>query len=206
MTMLPAFPALGLLEFSSVALGIRAGDAMVKRAPVATLHAGTVHPGKFLVLVGGEVASVEEAMRAGRVTAGSGAGELVDEIFLPAVHPDVVAAITGGRRPGAGEALGVIETTSVAATLGAADAGVKGARVRLLEVHLADGLGGKAYALFAGALTDVEAAVELAVRSLPRAELLVEQAVIARLHAEMRANLADHAEFGARVRSRAAAG
>jgi microcompartment protein CcmL/EutN len=42
-----------------------AGDAMAKRAPVAALHAGTVHPGKYLVLVSGEVAAVEEALAPG---------------------------------------------------------------------------------------------------------------------------------------------
>jgi microcompartment protein CcmL/EutN len=191
-------PALGLLEFSSIAAGIQAGDAMVKRAPLSTLRAGTVHPGKYLVLVGGEVASVEEALRAGRLAGGRA---LLDEVFLPAVDAAVVAALTGVRRARLGEALGVIETLSVAATIAAADAAVKGARVRLLEVRLADGLGGKAYALLAGAVTDVEVGVEIGARSLARAELLVEQVVIPRLHVEMRANLEAHAEFAPRVRA-----
>ena len=82
-------PAIGLLELSSIAAGIVAGDAMVKRSPVDTLHAGTVHPGKYLVLVGGAVAAVEEALTAGRVAA---AGALLDELFLPAVDPAVISA------------------------------------------------------------------------------------------------------------------
>ncbi len=189
-------PAIGLLELSSIAAGIVAGDAMVKRGPVDTLHAGTVHPGKYLVLVGGAVAAVDEALLAGRAAA---AGSLLDELFLPAVDPAVVSALTGGRRVSDGEALGIVETRTVAATLLAADAGVKGADVVLLEVRLADGLGGKAFALFGGSITDVEAAVEAAVLSLRSADLLVERAVIARLHPEMRDNLRAHAEFGRRV-------
>lgn len=189
-------PALGLLEFRSIAVGILAGDAMVKRAPLDAVRAGTVHPGKYLVLVAGAVASVEEALAAGRAI---GAGALVDELYLPSVHPEVVAALGGARRAGGGEALGVVETTGAAATLGAADAGVKGARVALLEVRLADGLGGKAYALFGGALTDVQVAVDKAVASLASPELLVERVVVAQLHPEMRDNLDAHAEFGARV-------
>ncbi|MEZ4591323.1 MAG: BMC domain-containing protein [Chloroflexota bacterium] len=39
------FPALALLEFSSIAAGIEAGDAMVKRAPVSKIQSGTVQPG-----------------------------------------------------------------------------------------------------------------------------------------------------------------
>ena len=46
-------PALALLELDSIAAGIEAGDAMAKRAPIEILRAGTVHPGKYLVLVGG---------------------------------------------------------------------------------------------------------------------------------------------------------
>ena len=86
-------PALLLLEFDSIAVGIEVGDAMVKRAPLLTLHAGTVHPGKYLVMAGGEVADVEEAWIAGRSTA---SGFEVDEVFLPEVDPQVVSSLTGG--------------------------------------------------------------------------------------------------------------
>lgn len=190
-------PALALLEFSSIAVGIQAGDAMVKRAPVAALRAGSVQPGKYLVLVGGEVAEVEEALAAGRE---AGQAALAGEIFLPAVHPQVVAALTGSRRTSQAEALGVVETRTVAATLGAADAGVKGAAVEILEIRLADGLGGKAYALLAGAVSDVEAAVDLAVASLADPDLLVARVVIPQIHPEMLDNLRAHPEFGVRVR------
>ena len=194
-------PAIGLLELSSIAVGIRAGDAMVKRSPVEVLYAGTVHPGKYLVLVGGEVAHVEEALPAGRE---AGAGALLDEILLPDVHPRVVAALTGRRLTGGAEALGVVETSSVAAILGAADRGVKGAQVELTELRVADDLGGKAYCLFDGPLAEVEAAVEQAVGGLARPELLVAQVVIPRLHEEMAENLEAAAEFAPRVRSRGA--
>ncbi len=189
-------PALLLLEFDSIAVGIEAGDAMAKRAPLATLHAGTVHPGRYLVLAGGEVASVEEALAAGREVGGR---QLVDEVFLPDVHPAVVGAVVGGRRAESHDALGIIETRTVAATLRAADAGVKGAAVTLNEVRLADGLGGKGYALFSGELSDVEAAVEIGVASLPSPDRLVAQVVIPRIHGEMLENLHAHAEFLPRV-------
>ncbi len=191
-------PAIALLEFSSIAIGIRAGDAMVKRAPLDTVYAGTVHPGKYLVLVGGAVASVEEALAAGREWGGHA---LIDEIFLPAVHPDVIRALAGGRQTSDAEALGVIETKTVAATIGAADAGVKGAQVTLLEILLADGLGGKGYALFAGAVQDVEAAVEIGVASLADPSQLIAEVVIARFHPEMLENLRADTRFRPRVQS-----
>ena len=56
----PSFSHLGT-HVASIAAGILAGDAMVKRATLDVVHAGTVHPGRFLVLVGGSVGEVEEA-------------------------------------------------------------------------------------------------------------------------------------------------
>jgi microcompartment protein CcmL/EutN len=188
-------PAIALLELDSIAVGIVAGDAMAKRSPIDVLYAGTVHPGKFLVLVGGGVADVEEALDAGRAVAD---GCILDQVLLPDVHPDVVAAIRGKRRTGTGEALGVIETRTVAALLDAADAGVKGARVRLLELRLADGLGGKAYLLFDGTVSDVEAAVEIGSGRIASSAGLVTR-IVAQLHREMRDNLEADARFRPRV-------
>lgn len=193
----PIEPALGLLELESIAAGIEVGDAMAKRSPVELIRAGTVHPGKFLVLVGGAVADVEEALEAGRELGGLA---VRDVTFLPNIHPDVVAGLRGVRVAAGSEALGVIETATVPAVIRAADAGLKGAHVRLLELRLADDLGGKGYLLFDGAVTDVEAAVEMGVAAVGQARGLHAR-VIAQLHHEMAAELAVEARFGARVRA-----
>ena len=189
-------PALALLEFSSIAAGIQAADAMVKRAPIDVIKAGTVQPGKYLVLIGGQVADVEESLAAGREVGGATA---VDFVYLPQVHPEVVEAIGGGRVPEVTDALGVVETTTVAAAIHAADAGIKGAEVRLVEVRLADGLGGKGIVLFSGLVADVEAAVEIGVGVLERPDLLVRQVVIPQLHPEMWENVSDATRFRTRV-------
>jgi microcompartment protein CcmL/EutN len=189
-------PALGLLELESIAAGIAAGDAMAKRAPIEVLRAGTVHPGRYLVLVGGSVADVEEALDAGRETAD---GFVRDVVFLPNVHPGVVAGMRGERTAGGGEALGVIETGTVAAIIQAADAGLKGAHVRLLELRLADELGGKGYLLFDGPVSEVEAAVEAGSSRVATAPGLTWR-VIPLLHAEMAENLAAEPRFMTRVR------
>jgi len=195
-------PALALLELDSIAAGIDAGDAMAKRAAVETLLAGTVHPGKYLVLVAGDVAAVEESFAAGE---DRGAGHIVDRVILRDVHPGVVAALTGTRLGDDVEALGVLETASVAATVEAADAGLKGARVILLEMRLADGLGGKGYLLFGGTVSAVEAAVEIgAARIAPDAAVAVR--IIPRLDPRMRENLAAEPRFWHRVRGTAGEG
>lgn len=189
-------PALALIDFSSIAVGIEAADAMVKRADIAVIRAGTVQPGRYLVLIGGTVAEVQESLAAGREVGGDA---ILDLVFLPNVHPDVVGAIGGGRVPGPTDALGVVETTTVASAIHAADAGIKGADVRLVEVRLADGLGGKGIVLYSGLVADVEAAVEIGVGVLERPDLLVRQVVIPQLHAEMWENVSDATRFSARV-------
>lgn len=189
-------PALALIEFSSIAAGIQAADAMVKRAPIDVIKAGTVQPGKYLVLIGGQVADVEESLASGREIGGAA---VMDSVYLPRVHPEVVEAVGGGRVPQSRDALGVIETATVAAAIHSADAGIKGAEVHLLEVRLADGLGGKGIVFFSGLIADVEAAVGIGVNVLERPELLVRQVVIPQLHPEMWENVADASRFGERV-------
>jgi microcompartment protein CcmL/EutN len=188
-------PALALLEFDSIAAGIVAGDAMIKRAPLDLIKAGTVQPGKYLVLIGGQVADLEEAIEAARTAEGS---RMIDIVFLPDVHPNVVAAVAGARTEGEGEALGIIETATVAAIIQAADAGVKGARVTLRELRMADGLGGKGYLLFGGPVAEVEAAVSIGAARVPGE--LVRETVIAQVHQEMLENLSADGRFKRRVR------
>ena len=189
-------PALALIEFSSIAIGIQAGDAMVKKAPIASIKAGTVQPGKYLVLVTGEVADVEESLQAGIEW---GAETVMNTVFLPQVHPAVVQAISGERVDGRGVALGVVETDDVAATIQAADAGVKGAEVTLREIRMADGLGGKAFCLFRGEVQDVEAAIEIGIDFLPDPSVLVNWVVIPQLHEEMGENLLTSSYFAERL-------
>ena len=189
-------PAVAILEFSSVAIGIQAGDAMVKRAELGVLSTGTAQPGKYLVLVAGDVGSVEEAVAAGQE---QGADYLLDTVFLPDIHPDVVGAIKGDRSLSDEESLGVIETTTVAAIVKASDAAVKAAAVTMTQIEMADGLGGKGYGLFAGNLSDVEAAVEAGTAAIKTEQLLAE-VVIAQLHEEMRQDVIESPYFWERTR------
>lgn len=191
-------PAVGLVEFGSIATGIAAGDAMVKAAPVSAIYAGTVHPGKYLVLVNGDTASVDIALDVGRSTGG---GALIDWVFLADIHPAVVGALTGARRGvrADGDALAIVETATAASALEAADAGVKAAAVRLSGIRLADGLGGKAYVLYTGNIGDVEAAGAAAADRIEPSGQLVALEIIPRLHEEMAANLRSDLTFMGRV-------
>ena len=191
-------PAVAMIEFASIAVGITAGDAMVKASPLGSIYAGTVHPGKYLVLVSGDTASVDEALGVGLEIGGI---SVLDSVFLPDIHPAVTGAIAGGEEAAwiSGESLGIIETDRIATVLQAADAGVKAAYVELSAVRMADGLGGKGYVLFSGVVADVEAAVEAARDWSDEAGHLLEARVIAQLHEEMAFNLQSDLRFRHRL-------
>ena len=186
--------AIALFEYDSIAAGIESGDDMVKRAPLEVIHAGTVHPGKYLVLVGGSVGDVEEALAAAELRNGE---HLLSSMFLPDPHPALIGGLAGDERPRQGESLGIIETDTVADIIRAADAGLKGADVELQRIYLADDLGGKGYVLFSGTLTEVDAAVE---QGSERVEgTLVARRVIPQLHDEMADNVGGDGRFASRI-------
>jgi len=187
------YPAIALLELDSIAVGIRTADAMVKRAPISVLKAGTVHPGRYLVLVGGSVASVDEAAVAGR----SAAGEwLNDETVLPDVEPRLTAALLGRHTALERDALIVLETRSAPCLLAATDAALKATTVSLARVRIADDLGGRCIALFDGELADVEAAAEVVAERVP-GEHLLHVALVPRLDSAVQSLLNGGTRFHA---------
>jgi microcompartment protein CcmL/EutN len=191
-------PAMAMIEFSSIAVGITSGDAMVKASPLGSIYAGTVHPGKYLVLVSGDTASVDEALDVGLATGGA---TVLDSVFLPDIHPAVTGAIASADEAAwvDGDALGIVETQHVATVIQAADAGVKAAFVEVSAVRMADGLGGKGYVLFSGEVAEVQAAVEAAEQWASESGYVLQANVIAQLHAEMAFNLNSDLRFRSRL-------
>lgn len=183
--------AISVLELDSVAAGIATADAMVKRAPIAVLKVGTVHPGHFLILVGGSVAAVDEAHEAGLGQAGSW---LLDQVLLPDVHRQVVTAALGQRQCLSAEALGIVECRSVPSLVRAADALIKATEISIARIRLADDLGGRAFLLLDGLLADVEAACEIGRNLIPE-QFLPGTTVIPRLDAAVRSLLNEGTHF-----------
>ena len=60
-----AGPAIGFLETSSIAKGVEATDAILKKAQVELLLTSIVPRGKYLVMFGGAVADVQQSLEAG---------------------------------------------------------------------------------------------------------------------------------------------
>jgi len=154
------FPAVAIIEFRDIPSGIQSTDAMLKKAPIAFLKNGTITRGRYLTIIGGSTAAVEEAFEEGIYWGGN---DVLDKVFLPDVHPDVFSAMFGKRAKTGDGAWAIMETASVSTNVRAAEAALKGTPVTLIELRLADdGLAGKGLSIYEGDLHDIEAAVDIA--------------------------------------------
>jgi microcompartment protein CcmL/EutN len=168
---------IGILEVSSIGLGFAAEDAMLKAAEVELLLARTICSGKYLVVISGDVASVQASMEAGETAVHDG---LIESRVIPRLHPSVFPAISQSVDVDTetAQALGVVETFSAAAIVVAADAAAKAAAVTLYRIHLAMAIGGKGFLLLTGDVGSVKAGVEAAAQAAGSEGMLVSKVVI----------------------------
>jgi microcompartment protein CcmL/EutN len=178
--MMKKHPAIAVLEFKDIAVGMVATDAMLKKSPIAFLKCGTISRGRYLTLMGGTTASVEEAVNEGLFWGGA---NVLDHVMLADVHPQVYDAILGRRHPIGPGSLAIIETATVSSNVRAAELALKGTPVALIEIRLADtGLSGKGLSIYQGELHDIEAAVDIVVGFLQRTGVEVGFKIISAPH------------------------
>jgi len=168
--------AIGMVEFVSIARGIYTADQMVKTSDVEIVTTGSVCPGKYIVIVHGDVGAVQDSVSVGEKFAGE---YLVDSIIIPNVNPLVFPAITGATMPDKIQALGIMESFSLATMIIAADAILKAAELQPLELRLGNGIGGKAYFTFTGDVAAVATGVDAGKKIAEKKGLLVNSEVIA---------------------------
>ena len=166
---------LGILEFNSVAVGIKALDGIVKAAPVEIVDAKTICPGKFMIIFSGDVASVDASLSIGKEI---GEGYIVDELFIPNLHSQIIPAIIGVVDCKVWGAVAVIESFSAVASIEAADIAAKKANIFINGIRLAVGMGGKSYIKMIGDIHQVEAAVHAAVKLIGHKGLLCKDVII----------------------------
>jgi microcompartment protein CcmL/EutN len=79
----------------------------------------------------------------------------------------------------------VVETASVASAILAADSALKQATVDLLELRVANGLGGRSYLSLTGEVSDVRSSVLAGSKSAESAGMLLRQVVVPRPHPDL---------------------
>jgi microcompartment protein CcmL/EutN len=169
--------ALGLMEFKTIPVAVYATDEMLKAAEVELIYAAPACPGKYITIVSGQVAEVESAVKRGIA-----AGEtfLIESYVIPNISEAVLPALTGTVNMPDIEAIGIIETIAAVSAVKAGDVVFKAARVNLLEIRLARGLGGKGEVFYTGELGAVEAAAKAALETIGKEGGIVSSTVIPR--------------------------
>lgn len=166
---------IGLIELNSIAKGIEAADAMIKAADVELVFSRPVCPGKFIILVFGDVDSVKTSVNTGYET---GAQHVVDRMLLTNAHSQLVPAICALSKIERVGAVGVMEFFSIASAVAAADTAAKAGLVQLIEVRLGVGVGGKSFVTLTGDVSSVREAVEAGTRVAGERGMLVASCVI----------------------------
>lgn len=148
---------------------------MVKVSSVELATANTVCPGKFVVLVYGDVSSVENSIKTGVEVAGC---YFIDSTIIPNVHEGVFPALVSAVMPENISALGILEAFSIASMILAADEVLKSANLEPIELRIGTGLGGKSFFTFTGDVASVKTGVEVGKEILGEEGILVNAEVI----------------------------
>lgn len=167
--------SIGLLELSSIAKGIECSDSMLKTAEVELVMASPVCPGKYVVIISGDVAAVRASMDTGKALVGE---YLIGDFVLASIHNDLIPAMYRAVKVEKFQAMGVVECFSIAAALEGADSAAKDADVDLFEVRLGMGIGGKSYFILIGDVSAVQVAVNAGLKIVEKHGSLVSSVVI----------------------------
>jgi len=172
---------LAAIEFYSIARGFLALDEMVKTAPIQIIDARTISRGKYLIIFSGDVASTEYSFYKAIETAKD---QVVDSMLLRMVHPEVINAIGNIVEPEGWDAVGIIETYSITSGILAADIAAKESPVKIVEIRIADGFGGKSYVKLTGNIEDVQASMNAATNAIREKNQLCAETIIPQPHIE----------------------
>ncbi len=155
--------SIGLLELKSIPVGVQAADEMLKAANVELLVSTPACPGKYVIVISGNVGAVKSAMNTGVQIADR---YLVADHIINNVHSSLPSAIIGTADTSDLSSIGMIETMSALTVVRAGDIAAKASNIRLLEIRIARGLGGKGYLVITGEVSSVKSAINSCIAQL----------------------------------------
>lgn len=174
--------SIGLVEVKNVSKGVVVTDEMLKSAAVELISSGSVCPGKFVTIVGGELSAIHASVDRAKIIAEDA---LIDTFVIGNLGNNVYEAVCGTATVTEHRAFGIIETFTAASAIEAADAAVKSGDIELIEVRVARGMGGKCFVSMTGDVADVRAAVEAGALIAAESGVLINTEVIANPHPEL---------------------
>ncbi|MBR2568091.1 MAG: BMC domain-containing protein [Paenibacillus sp.] len=155
--------AIGVVELRSISKGYETADHMLKTSPVFVHHMKPICPGKFLIIMSGDTADVEEAMNAAKTAAGE---FRISDFTLHGVHPDLVDGLKKRYSPQPVDAIGIVETSTVSSGMYALNEALKQCNIYVKRMNLGMAIGGKFLAAFTGRVSDVEQGMKMFVSSM----------------------------------------
>jgi microcompartment protein CcmL/EutN len=161
--------SIGMIELRSIAIGIKAADEMLKAAAVEIVMSTPVCPGKYIILVTGNVGPVKNSVDAG-VRAAS--DFLIDSLIINSIHEKIIPVLYGKVDVYEVKALGIIETKSVLSSIKAGDTAIKSSNVDLLQIRIARQIGGKGLVAFSGEYSSVNSALKSCTDELGDKEIM----------------------------------
>lgn len=180
------YKSIATVELISVARGYDVADKMIKAADVKLLAARTLCPGKFIIIVGGNVGAVKSALSVGTMAGGD---SVSDSMYIPNIHPSVFPALLCATECSSVRDLGFVETLSAPSAIEAADAAAKSSNVKIMEIRIGQGMGTKAFFSFTGEISDIKSAIKAARAIVEPKGLLVEAVAISGPHKDLKNEL-----------------
>ncbi len=176
------YQAIAVIELKSIARGIDAADTALKSAGVRLISAHASCPGKYEIILTGNISDVTAATEVVRTRFDD---RMIDACVIGRIDQQVITALFGTQPSEKRGSLGIIEAYSAASTIKAADIAVKTAKVTVHELRLSRGMGGKGMVLIVGDVGDVTASVEAGSRYAQDQGLFCNSAVIPAPHEEL---------------------
>lgn len=176
------YRTVGVIELKSIAKGIEATDAALKSAGVRLISAHPSCPGKYEIVLTGEIADVTAAIEHVK---GLFDAQIVDATLMGRIDEQVITALFGTANAEKRGSIGVIETYSAATTVKCADLAVKTSEVAIYDLRVSRGMGGKGIVIITGDVADVTAAVEAGEAYAKDHGLFHSASVIAAPHPEL---------------------
>lgn len=174
--------SIGLVELKSIPIGIEVADTMLKTANVELILANPICPGKYVIIVSGNVGSVENAIKAGKDKAGI---FLIESHVINNIHEDVIPALTGTIELVNIKSIGCIETISALTAIKAGDIALKSSNIELIEIRLARGLGGKGFIVMCGDIASINSAIKSCTNELQESGEITSTSSIASPHKDL---------------------
>lgn len=174
--------SIGFVEVKSIPVGIQTADEMLKAGNIEVLLATPICPGKYVIIVSGQVGPVKAAMAKAEMVAGM---YLIEAYHLDNINEKVLPAISGVTEVEDIKAVGTVETISALTSVIAADIAVKAAKVEIVDIRIARGLGGKGFFMITGEVSSVKQAIQATLNRMGEEGVIISTSVIASPHKDL---------------------